>query len=715
MKVALTLLVFLLSSPITSFAQAPDSMKTGEMPQIEVLGVPERLLRLPGSASIVGHQTIRQTAPVSGNEVFRKVTGLNIVDEEGLGMRANIGIRGLDPDRSRTVLVMEDGVPVALSPYGEPELYYTPSIDRMSGIEVLKGSGSILFGPQTIGGVINYLTANPPPVPTTEAVVRGGQDGFFVGRFSHGSTLGNSGYNVTYLRKSGNGVGVLDYGIHDLNAKFKQVLSPKSVLGIKLGIYDEVSNSTYVGITQGMYDSGLYDFTHPAPDDQLSVRRYSLSATHDHFFTPDFRLKTTVFGYTTTRDWSRQDFRTSPRPQDTYIRTLGDLYFFDRTGNRNRSFEVMGVEPRFSSTFRIADIRNELDFGFRYVFERAYEKRIDGTVARPTSGTLREDEVRTGSAYSAFVQDRVYVTDDLTVTPGVRLEHFIYERDIYRRANAEVSVVKSDQVTSVIPGVGVSYQLGRNSSVFAGIHRGFSPPRVKDAISSTGVSAELDAEYSWNSELGFRGELIRGLSAELTGFHMDFSNQIIPVSESSGGSGVPGAGLVNGGRTRHTGLEAGFSAELGRLFDLGFTVDWDVAATFTQARFSSDRFVDDGGTSVNVNGHVLPYAPEIMLNSSVHAVLPFGFQAGFSAQYTGRQYGDVLNSTIPSADGQVGLLDAFMVMDASLNWNLPGMDAFTLTSSVKNLTDERYIVSRRPQGIRLGLPRFVSLGLEVSL
>lgn len=709
------LFFILLSNLQPLVAQAPDSIKTGEMPQIEVLGLPERLLRLPGSASIIGRQAIQQTSPVSGNEVFRKVNGLNVVDEEGVGMRANIGIRGLDPDRSRTVLVMEDGIPVALSPYGEPELYYTPSIDRMSGIEVLKGSGSILFGPQTIGGVINYLTANPPPVPTTEAVVRGGEGGFFVGRFSHGSSLGNSGYNVTYLRKSGNGVGILDYGIHDLNAKFKHVLSPKSVLGIKFGVYDEVSNSTYVGITQNMYDSGLYDYVHPAPDDQLTVRRYSLSATHDHFFTSNIRLKTTVFGYTTTRDWSRQDFNTSPQQGVTYVRTLGDLYFRDRTGNRNRSFEVVGVEPRFSSTFDIASYRNELDFGFRYVFERAYEKRIDGTTARPTSGTLREDEVRTGTAYSAFVQDRVFVTDDLTVTPGIRLEHFSYERDIYRLANAEVSIVKGDQVTSVIPGVGVSYQIGQGSSVFAGIHRGFSPPRVKDAISNGGVSAELDAETSWNSEVGFRGGWIDGLNIEVTGFHMDFSNQIIPVSESSGGTGVPGAGLVNGGRTRHIGVETGFSAEIDRLFSLGFSLDWNVAATFTQATFSSDRFVDVEGSTVNVNGNTLPYAPEILLNSSVQTNLPFGFQAGFNVQYTGRQFGDVLNKTAPSADGQEGLLDAFFVMDANVNWTFPGMNAFTMTGSMKNLTDERYIASRRPQGIRLGLPRFMSVGLEVRL
>jgi len=122
--------------------------------------------------------------------VIRSISGINVVDEEGLGLRANIGIRGLDPDRSRTVLMLEDGIPVALAPYGEPEMYYTPSIDRMVGIEVLKGSGSILFGPQTFGGVINYLSANPPAVPTATAHIRGGNGGLFTGKFGYGTTFG---------------------------------------------------------------------------------------------------------------------------------------------------------------------------------------------------------------------------------------------------------------------------------------------------------------------------------------------------------------------------------------------------------------------------------------------------------------------------------------------------------------------------------------------
>ncbi|MEX0635232.1 MAG: TonB-dependent receptor plug domain-containing protein, partial [Ferruginibacter sp.] len=130
---------------------------TINMPQINIITIKDRLLtRVPGSVAVINQTMINKILPQSGNDVVRKIPGLNIVDEEGAGLRINIGIRGLDPDRSRNILLLEDGIPVALNPYGEPEMYFTPVIDKVKTVEVLKGSGQILFGPQTIGGVVNF-------------------------------------------------------------------------------------------------------------------------------------------------------------------------------------------------------------------------------------------------------------------------------------------------------------------------------------------------------------------------------------------------------------------------------------------------------------------------------------------------------------------------------------------------------------------------------
>jgi len=702
-------------------AMAYDTVYTS-MPQIEVVGIQDRFVRIPGSADIIGRAQIQAIAPVSSNEVFRRISGLHVVEEEGVGLRANIGIRGLDPDKSRTVLMLEDGVPIALAPYGEPEMYYTPSMDRMVGVEVIKGSGSILFGPQTFGGVINYLTANPPAVPTTTAHVRGGEGGYFTGRFGYGTTVGNTGFQATYLHKSGDNVGLLQYGLHDFNSKIKLVLAPNSIVGVKLGFYNEQSNSTYIGLTQTMFDTGLYDFTHLSPNDNLDIRRYSASVTHDYFFSENARLKTTAFGYTTTRNWSRQDFDNTPTSSRAYDRIVGDpntafgaIFFRNTTGNRNRQFEVMGIEPRFSLNTDMGGYRNELDAGVRFLYERAFEQRVDGTPERPTSGLLRDDEIRTGRALSAYVQNRIFLTADLTFTPGLRVEYFHYERDILRNANQERSIVNSSSITELIPGAGLNYRLDANSAAYIGIHRGFGPPRTKDAITSAGIAEDLEAERSWNFEAGVRGGLHAYLSGELTVFYLVFSNQVIPVSESSGGVGTGLSGLINGGETEHLGLETVLEADLGGFLNLPFGVVFRNAATITKAEFSSDRFVNiGGGQSENVKGNTLPYAPELLINSRLDLTMPFGLYMGIDGTYISRQFGDIRNTLTGSNDGRQGPIPAYYVLNATISYPLALLPGSSVSIAVKNLFDERYIVSRRPQGIRVGLPRFVTAGIDLN-
>jgi Fe(3+) dicitrate transport protein len=724
------ILLIIFSTEITAQDRDPsstwstaDTIRKISMPQVDVIGSQDRLKRIPGSASVFYKADIERVSAISGNEVLRKVTGLHVVDEEGLGLRANIGIRGLDPDRSRTVLMLEDGVPVALAPYGEPEMYFTPAIDRMSGLEILKGSGSILYGPQTFGGVINYQTANPPATPTFNAMVRGGQGGFFTGRFSYGTTVGNTGFTASYLRKQGNNVGLVDFSTNDINAKFKMVLGSRSVVGVKLGLYDEVSNATYIGLTQPMYDSGLYDFTQLAPNDKLTIRRYSGSVNHHYFFSDNLQLKTTAFAYTTSRDWSRQDFTLSPSPNAVYNRIIGDtsipggaIYFIDRTGNRNRTFEVYGFEPRVSANYMVGNTHNQLDAGFRYLYERALEQRIDGTTARPTTGTLRDDEIRTGRAFSVYIQNELFVTNRISFTPGVRFEHFQYERDILRLNNTNVTISQNDGLSQVIPGAGLNLSLKQGASIFAGVHRGFGPPRVKDAISSGGESEQLDAELSWNYEIGTRLITRNALRAEFTLFYMDFTNQIIPVSESSGGLGQPGAtGLVNGGETTHRGAEIMLAGNLAEWVSSTHELNFSINATISDATFSSDRFVATGARTVNVNGNTLPYAPGFMLSSTLEWATPNRLSIGATGTYVGQQYGDVLNTQLGSTDGRNGEIPSWHTIDAHIATPLKFVDGLKLNASMKNIFDARYIVSRRPQGIRAGLPRFFTVGFELSM
>ncbi len=139
----LPLVILCFSSILTAQNEINDTLPLlWDIPEITILESRDGLFaRTPGSVSYINQAGINRIAPVSGNEVFKTLPGVHVVDEEGAGLRLNLSVRGLDPDRSRGILVLEDGIPVALAPYGEPEMYYTPAIDRMAGIELLKGSG----------------------------------------------------------------------------------------------------------------------------------------------------------------------------------------------------------------------------------------------------------------------------------------------------------------------------------------------------------------------------------------------------------------------------------------------------------------------------------------------------------------------------------------------------------------------------------------------
>jgi Fe(3+) dicitrate transport protein len=693
------------------------TIKMYDFPQIDVIGAKTSLFtKIPGSADIITSTSLKYTQPLTGNEMLRQVTGLHVLDEEGLGLRANIGIRGLDPDRSRTVLILEDGVPVALAPYGEPEMYYTPAIDRMKSVEILKGSGSILFGPQTIGGVINYITADPPSVPTTGISLRGGSGGFASAKISYGTSFDNVGTQVGILHKKADKLGISEFNVYDFTAKLRFNLSEGSRLGLKLAAYDEVSNSTYIGITQTMFNKGDY-YTEISPNDELDIRRYSISLTYDYFISDKSYLRTTAFGYTTTRNWLRQNYSREPVPDMTGI-VFGDtnianggIYMRNSTGNRNRQFEVAGIEPRFFTSYQVGYLNNELEGGFRFLYERAFEQRIDGRTAEAKSGDLREDEIRTGYASSFFIQNRLFLSSNLTLTPGFRIEIFNFSRDIFRINFRDTTLTAKDDLFSLIPGIGINYNFYDEISVFAGVHRGFAPPRVKDAITNGGEVLNLNAELSWNYELGIRARLFNLLAFELTGYILDFSNQIIPISESSGGLGT---GFVNGGSTIHTGIEAGMRLDVSKILDSDIGIELSINGTYSHSKYNSDRFINVNSQRININQNNLPYSPDKFATGSVNVSMPSGIGLIISGTYIGEQFTDELNTKNAIPSGEIGLMPSYFVLDVTGRYEIESLNSL-LYVSVKNFLDERYIASRRPQGIKVGMPRIITSGIEIIL
>jgi Fe(3+) dicitrate transport protein len=692
-------------------AQDQDPASSELEPVVIVIGERIQLDKIPGSGAVLDHSLLEESHVFTVNEALRKVPGVFTRDEEGFGLRPNIGIRGLNPTRSTKVLLLEDGIPLAYAPYGDNASYYHPPVERFERIEILKGSSQIGFGPHTVGAVINYIT---PPVPAAAdrlLAASFGSEDFREVHGSYGDTIGKTGFIAHGTYKETDGArDNMNFRIYDLNVKFVRELTERQALTFRSSYYDEDSQITYSGLTLAEWEADPRQ--NPFANDHMYAYRWSTSATHRLELNPATTFLTNVYYTYFNRDWWRQASNSAQRPNDRSDPACGGMANLDTScGNegRIRQYWTTGVEPRVTVEHGLFGVDSVTEAGVRLHFEDQYRVQAngDGPDSRepgtgPNAG-IREDSDRTVQALSAFVQNR-FDFGRWTVTPGVRFESVDYER-----IDNLLGTRGTSEIDEVIPGIGGTFEAVPGTVVFAGVHRGFAPPGVADIVTAQGGSVDLDAELSWNYELGLRSMPVDGVSLEATVFRMDFENQIVPASVAGGS----GATLTSAGETLQQGVE--FAGEVqGNAF-----VDWpvDVFARLSYTWLAAAEYVGErysgipGFASVKVTGNRLPYAPEHLLAGTVGARMPFGLSVELEGVYTSAAFTDDLNTVDVVANGQRGEIPGYTVWNLTANYGLDACDC-KLFVTAKNLTDELYVADMS-RGLIPGMPRLVQGGFEI--
>jgi Fe(3+) dicitrate transport protein len=688
---------------------APADPPPPEQDPLEVRVIGERaddLQKVPGSGTLVTAKEITRTQPADAAEILRRVPGVTVRQDEGGGLRLDVGVRGLDPGRSRRVLMLEDGIPIAINPYAEADMYYVPPIERMRGIEVVKGSGSILFGPQTIGGVINFITLAPPSERRVVLQLDGGQRGYFRALASYGDAFERARYVVQVFHKRGDGIRHEAFHATNVLGKIAIDTSERGELTLKIGVHDEGAVSGDAGLTRAMYaeEPGRQTLT---PHDSLDLRRYEVSLIHEHRFGTSTKVRTLLYGYITDRIWNRQDYTRVPSAGAYYERIVGDptvpegaLYFFDTNRILDRYYEVVGVEPRIEQRFRTSFVEHTVDFGARFLYEAAHIVEREGDTPTSRAGALIGDEAHRTFAFAGYLQDRIAFRDYLMVTPGVRVEHARYRREVLRMATndgpRDVDRTGESESTGVVPGIGIIAGLPEAHG-FAGFHVGYAPPRIATSINPMGQSAELDAERNLQYEVGGRFTIRKALRAAVTGFLSNFSNQIVSATNPV----THRIEQVNGGQTRHLGAEADATVSIGDAAKLGMVIDLTGRYTLSHATFL-------GGA---LDGNTLPYAPTHAASVTLDADHPLGAGAQISWTYVGSQFSDDENTMEEDVTGRTGLLPGYYVFDIGARYRHKPT-GLTGSVTVKNLLDQTYISARRPEGIFASGFRQVNFGLK---
>lgn len=683
-----------------------------DVPEVRVIGdKADSLQKIPGSGTLITHKEIERADPYDSAEMLRRVPGVTATQQEGGGLRLDIGVHGLDPGRSRRVLVLEDGIPLAINPYSEADLYYLPQIERMRGVEVVKGSGSILFGPQTIGGVVNFLTLAPPTQATSAAEVSVGERGYLKLLALRGDSVGTTRYLVQAFHTRGDGFRSEAFNGTDVFGKVAFDTGPNGEAIVKVGFHNDATRSDDVGLTRAMFRKDpRQDML--APADHIDQNRYDVSLTHEQRFSATTTLKTLVYAYETKRVWTREQYDRANVAGTSYDHVAGDPAFpngaiFFRNGDNilDRTYDVAAIEPRLTTRGETFGVGHTLDIGGRLLMETAHYRQLTGDNKFAQTGSLDYEFTHETVGLAGYMQDRMAFRDWLLVTPGLRVEHAEMRSEILREGTgagvANVHVPSSAPTTGVIPGVGMIAGT-RDAHVFGGTFFGYAPPRITSPINPQGGSvSQLDSERSINYEVGGRFAMRKKFRAETTAFLLDFDNQVI--QGGSAGDATQNQ-LVNGGKTRHYGLEGEGRVEVGNLLHL--PLELEVAERFT---VSHATFV--GGPWA---GNVLPYAPPFVLVSEVYGGKTVGvgrLSGAVTWNHVAQQFTDTFDTRAEDVTGRVGLMPSYNVVDLSARYaHTPSGLTFKL--SVKGLLDDPYISARRPEGIQPAGFREIIMGIR---
>lgn len=692
------------------------------LPEVVVRGIlPNRLENLPGSSHLLSREALQERQPFSILEAMREVPGVHAVSEDAAGTHLNIGMRGLNPRRSSRTLPLEDGAPVVFfAPYGDPSSHYSTPLERLERIEVLKGSGQVLYGPQTMSGMVNYVTR---PVPKSgmvgEVKLQAGNRGYWDAHLNVGAGDQRGGLMLDALKKSGDGVREGHrFALDEVALKGQLNLSATQRIIGKLSHFEENSRFSETGLTAAEYRQNRLQ--EPADDNGERGERFVLKRTaaqliYEASLRDGLRFSTQFYATKVDRESRRaREFEDGDAATGT-----GELAS-DEWAIRPRRYQTYGIEPKLDIQHQLGGMSANTTLGVRYHREQIDRKKyLLSSLFSDASGDKTGDERLKVDveAIAAYAQTTLEA-GAWSFTPGLRIEDIRYNKQLFSGDaldQRDAALKYSNTVT--LPGLGLTWNGLKNTTLYGGVHRGFSPPRPDRDIDGSTLH-QTRPELATIAEVGLRTRMGRASRLEATLFNIDIDDLVV-----QGGSS--GNVFRNAGRARHTGLELGWQLNLGDLTGQRSNLTWSGGYTYLMTA----KFLDDGtlagegedGYGSYARGNRLPYAPKHMLTMNLRYDDPSGWRVRVGMNHISRQFANTenLKGTSPegfcdgsNTCGLFGEIPSVTLYNASLIY-APKGSKLRYVLNVDNLTDKAYF-SARTNGLQPGRPRTVYAGVRYS-
>ncbi|MEM1190787.1 MAG: TonB-dependent receptor [Pseudomonadota bacterium] len=665
---------------------------------------------LPGSGARIGTEQISIEFANDVNQLLKTVPGTYIREEDGYGLRPNIGIRGATSERSSKITLMEDGIMMAPAPYSNPAAYYFPTALRAHSIEVLKGAPLLRYGPQTTGGVVNIVSTPIPDDFGGNVELRAGENGEGDLLANVGGRHGDFGFLLETAQRRSDGFKDVDrggdsgYEIEDYVAKLSWEKGRHSLLA-KAQYSHEVSDETYLGLTDRDFARAPNRRYGLSALDQMRTYHAGFSLRYGFEWNEDLRMTATAYQNEFKRDWFRlQDgvlivnaANSGDRAAQRVLDGTADAFNLLYRAN-DREFTSQGIEFNVDQTIA----KHSLAYGIR-LHEDDMDRLQPGAIYDQIDGELVfiEDVDPSGSnnrledaeALSAWITDSWQLMEKLNLNLALRYEDVETSRRQFDRADrSDAPLRRSNSSSEWLPGASLTYDINDDWQLIAGVHRGFS-------TLGGGAQEFEDPETSVNWEAGFR--FSNDWFIEAIAFYSDFDNK----TENCSNANPCSNGQVTGTFTTGEAIIQGIELQVSKVWSLwDFTIPVDIAYTYTDASISEDNPSEgfaDGDLLAAVPEH--SYSARIGLESAIDwdNYLVIKYIDETCVRIGCNDDGDRFNRT-----------DDLIVTDFISRYAL--RDDAVLFVKVENIFDEQDIISRQPDGARPNKPRTASLGIQYA-
>ncbi len=652
--------------------------------QGDVLGAAsnEEVRTYAGSRSVIDSSDLSKASTRGLDDALQRVPGIKIFDETGTGALPQISVRGLYESRSGRIQALSDGIPLALAPYGQTGLSLFPmtmaTVDR---VDIVRGGAAVQYGPNNVGGVINFISK---PIPREWQTTLQERTTFNAGgRQLWDTYLGTGGYLTDSFG--------LQLDVNTLSGEYGREHSDTDVQNYRLrgqwNIDDDRDLS--FGIQHYKADMDLAG--------ALSVKDYKDDPRQSTRPLDRFEGDTDrVWGTYTQRlgamgPFDSVEFSWTNFAHNSYRNFVVGLPFTpDGTAvtkqDGPRDFKVWGTEPRLSATIDGDNVGQTWLLGARYVSEDIDYKVNRESLATGVTSPFRDWKFD-DDARAFYISNAISLLDHkLTITPGVR-----YENARMNYSDGITGFERENKSEEWLPGLTVGYQANDAWYVYANAQKSLRPPQVTQIVKEGAVGAEL----AWNYETGVRYTPWDGMRVDFNLYRIDFDDQIVYNATTDR--------FDNLGSTRHQGFETDIFWTPQAMRDL----DLHAGYAYLDAKQRNGTYKDNE----------VPYSSRNQFMVDARYRFAEHWTYNLDGLYISKAYTDAANTREENASASVGELPAYWVWNTAIEREFPLADKSVLTASagVSNLFNREYYfrgIDTSPWGRQPAPERSLTLGVN---